>query len=505
MGDESGLSRLEVEHELFRRLLDLGLQEELEPFLKKALALLVEAVRARQGYLELYEDDPGDAPRWWIAHGFSEEEVVHVRELVSQGIIGAAIAEGRTVKTASARVDPRFLARPSVQRGQIDAVLCAPIGADLPRGVLYLQGREAPEPFSVDDQERVEMCARHFAPVVDRLVNQQQYRTSSDPTVESRRRLRAESVIGRSPALARLLKDVALVAPLDVCVLLTGASGTGKTQIARVIHESGPRAEMLFVELNCAALPETLLESELFGAMPGAHSTATRRMEGKVSAAEGGSLFLDEVSELSPTAQTKLLQLLQSKEYYPLGSAQVRRADVRIIAATNTELERRVAEGQFREDLFFRLRVMPLRVPTLRERPEDIPELVAAFLSQACERHGLPDLSLSCNALRALRCAEWPGNVRQLAHVVEVAAIRAAGEAASSVEHAHVFADAGAGLPPKENLTFQEATRHFQADLLRQSLEDTSWNVVETSRRLDLSRSHLYTLLRAFGIERRPK
>src|SRR6185436_1725612 len=168
-------------------------KDELGPFLEEALKLLVEAAQARCGYLEIYDEEAvGEAPRWWIAHGFSEEEVAGVRDLISQGIIAAAVASGETVITASARVDDRFRERPSVQRGQIDAVLCAPVGEGPPHGVLYLQGRAASGPFSAEDQARVELCARHLAPVADRLTAQQTQRHASDPTAEPRRRLRAD-------------------------------------------------------------------------------------------------------------------------------------------------------------------------------------------------------------------------------------------------------------------------------------------------------------------------
>src|SRR6185369_11883321 len=202
-------------------------------------------------------------------------------------------------------------------------------------------------------------------------------------------------------ALAAVLKQAALVAPLDVHVLLTGETGTGKSQLARVIHDNGPRAPRTYVELNCAAVPEALLESELFGALPGAHSTANRRVEGKVAAAEGGTLMLDEIGELSMSAQAKLLQLLQSKEYFPLGAARAERADVRVIAATNIDLKQAAAERRFREDLFFRLQVLPIRMPSLAERREDIAELAAYFCAVACERHHLRHLELSSSARRA--------------------------------------------------------------------------------------------------------
>jgi Nif-specific regulatory protein len=313
-------------------------------------------------------------------------------------------------------------------------------------------------------------------------------------------------VIGRSTALAAVLESVALVAPLDVSVLLTGDSGTGKSQLARVLHDNSPRAPHPFVALNCAALPEGLVESELFGALPGAHSTASRKVEGKVAAAERGTLFLDEVGDLSASAQAKVLQLLNGKEYYPLGATRPVRADVRLIAATNVDLERAVAEHRFREDLFYRLHVVPVRMPSLEERREDIPLLAAYFCADASRRHALPHRSLSPNVLRAVETAEWPGNARQLAHAIEAAVIRAAGEGATQIETAHVFPGStkpAAGAADGE--TFQEATRRFQGELLRQALEANGWNIVDTARRLDVARSHVYKLINAFGLERTRK
>jgi Nif-specific regulatory protein len=293
-------------------------------------------------------------------------------------------------------------------------------------------------------------------------------------------------------------------------VLLTGASGTGKTQLARLIHDNGPRAAGPFVELNCAAIPETLLESELFGAAAGAHSAATRKVDGKIAAAEGGTLFLDEVGELAPGAQAKLLQLLQSMEYFPLGSARAQKADVRLLAATNADLKAAVARREFREDLLYRLHVLPLRVPSLAERREDIPELTAYFCARAVEAHELPHLSISPGALRAVQEAEWPGNVRELAHAVTAAALRAGGAGLLQIEREHFFPASGgeavAGGPAsisEEGLTFQEATRRFQKKLLSEVIEAANWNVTETATRLDLTRAHVYNLIRAFGLERR--
>jgi Nif-specific regulatory protein len=389
-----------------------------------------------------------------------------------------------------------------VRRNRIEAVLCAPIGSDPPLGVLYLQERDEPGPFAEEDRLWAERFARHIAPFADRLLLRRRRRDEMDPTLPFRKALRAEAVIGCSAALAKVLQQVVLVSPLGVGVLLTGPSGTGKTQLARVIHDNGPRASGPFVELNCAALPEALMESELFGAARGAHSTAVQRVDGKVAAAEGGTLFLDEIGELPLAAQSKLLQLLQSKDYYPLGSSRPIRADVRVIAATNADLRSAVAARTFREDLLYRLEVLPIRVPSLAERREDIAGLARRFCARACEVHHLPQLGLSVGTVHACETAEWPGNVRQLAHAIEAAAIRAAGEGVLQIERKHVFPDTVEAEGVLDPLTFQDATRRFQEQLLRKMLDDTSWNITVTASRLDLARSHVYNLIRAFGIER---
>src|SRR5262249_16604371 len=241
-----------------------------------------------QGYLELDHGDDAGEPRWSIAHGFTPEELAGVRAVISRGIIAEALATGKTIVTPSALLDPRFGERESVRLAQIEAVLCAPIGDDPPRGVLYLQNRAGPRFFSEDDRACAETFAPHLAPLVARVPARQRERAGAGRVAPLRDRLRLDGVIGRSPALAAALHQAALVAPLDVHVLLTGESGTGKSQLARLIHDNGPRAEHPFVELNCAAIPESLVESELFGALPGAHSTANRRVERKVAAAEGG-------------------------------------------------------------------------------------------------------------------------------------------------------------------------------------------------------------------------
>ena len=501
MGSSDDLVGLTSERDFYRRLLDLGGESELAPLLEQALALIVEVTGASTAYLELYDDDPGGEPRFWRGHRCSAGDLQAIRASISRGIIAQALTEGRTVETASALDDPRFEDLGSVRRNAIQAVLCAPVGTSPPIGVVYLQGRNRPGSFGADDRARAELFARQLAPLAARLAAGRRRQDDLDHTRDVRTRFRAPEVVGRSRALARVLQDASLVAPLDVDVLITGPSGTGKSALAAAIVANSPRARGPFIAINCAAIPDTLIESELFGAERGAHSQANRKMTGKVAAADGGTLFLDEVGELSPGAQAKLLHLLQAREYHPLGSATAVRADVRILSATNADLRAKVAAKTFREDLYYRLHVLPIALPGLAERREDIPELVEYVCADVCRRHKLAPLVVARRTILACEEASWPGNVRQLAYAIEAAVIRARGEQAVSLLEHHVFP--GVARPdPGAAVTFQEATRRFQRRFLVEALERNDWNVAETARQLDLARSHVYNLISSFALER---
>ena len=286
--------RVRRERDLYLRLLELGARTELEPFLQDALSLIVDISGAQRGYIELRDDvHGGDEPGWSMGHGLSETELGEVRQQISRGIIAEALSTGQIIDTPSALLDPRFADRGSVRMKKIEAVLCVPIGDDPPRGVFYLQGRGEPGPFDAEDRALSVLFARHLAQLADNLLLRRRSDDAADLTRPYRETLNLDGIIGHSPALAAVLRELALVAPLDINVLLLGESGTGKSQIARAIHNNGPRARGPLIELNCAAIPETLVESELFGALPGSHATATREIPGKVSAAEGGTLLLD--------------------------------------------------------------------------------------------------------------------------------------------------------------------------------------------------------------------
>jgi Nif-specific regulatory protein len=498
------------ERNLYRQLLDLRRKDEVEPFLAEALALIVEVTGARRGYLELQGRGGKNAPRFWMARDCSDEDLAEIRSCLSGGVIAEAVAGGRTIVTASALTDPRFAERRSVRINRIEAVLCAPIGAGTPPlGVLYLQDHPSPAGFSEEDRLLAEDFADTVAVFADRLLIRRERRDETDPTLKYRTLLGAADIIGRSVVLAKLLASVSVAATHDMGVLLMGPSGAGKTRIARLIHDNSGRAKGPFVELNCATLTETLFESELFGHVRGAFTGADRDKNGLIRAATGGTLFLDEVAEIPLTSQAKLLKFLESKEYRALGHEGTRKADVRIVAATNVDLKAAVARNTFRTDLYYRLEVMPVVVPSLEERREDIPALVRHFCERTVDAFKLPFIEPSEGVLLAAEAAEWPGNIRQLSNAVQRAVVTAASEGVFRAERRHLFPDdvasnqqQGRGDAKDVAATFQDATRAFQSNLLRSTLKEMNWNVTETATRLDLTRAHVYNLIRAFGLAR---
>jgi Nif-specific regulatory protein len=491
------------ERDLYRRLLELAHETASQRFLEEALALLVEATGANQGYLELYDDpEHTENPRWWHAHGLSTEHIQGIRRTISRGIIADAVGSGRTIITPDALLDERWQGRASIRRGAVRAVVCAPIGDDPPRGVVYLTA-DPDHPFSEDERRCVELVTRHLAPLADRLVLHQGLADHRDATRTWRERLNLNGLIGRSAAMADVLREVAIAAPSSKTVLLTGETGTGKSQIARVIHDNGPRARRPFIEVNCNSLPHDLAEAELFGYQRGAFTGAVRDHVGLVGQAEGGTLFLDEIGDLPRAIQGKLLQVLHSKRFRPLSleRGEVPTADIRIIAGTNIDLDRAVIERTFRQDLLYRLSVITIRMPSLAERRDDIAELAATFCAETCRTEGHPARTLSGNAIRALETAEWPGNVRQLQNVVASGVLHAAEEGALQVERRHVFREPGrTRTDDAPVVTYQEATRQFQKEFLERTLAGCEGNVSEAARRMDVSRTYLHALLKGFGI-----
>jgi nitrogen regulation protein NR(I) len=326
-----------------------------------------------------------------------------------------------------------------------------------------------------------------------------------------------EAIVGRSPAMQDLYKAIGRVAPTDATVLIRGESGTGKELVARAVYQHSPRAGKPFLVINCVAIPETLLESELFGYEKGAFTGATGRRVGKIEQANRGTIFLDEIGDMPLPIQAKILRLLQEHNVERLGGRQVIPVDVRILAATNRDLEEAVARGQFREDLYYRLKVVTLSLPPLRERPDDVPLLVRYFLSRHAREMGQADPGVSAEAMARLVAQSWPGNIRELSNTLKKALIFNRGAPLGPDEVQKAAAESGRALPDgsldavlaglvrreldggRDGL-FEELTDHFGRIVIREALSATGGNRTQAARLLGLSRPTLIAKIEKYGL-----
>jgi len=314
-------------------------------------------------------------------------------------------------------------------------------------------------------------------------------------------------LIGTSGAMHAVRDAMSLAAPVKASVLITGESGSGKELVARAIHRNSPRAHKAFVRVNCAAIPDELIESELFGHEKGSFTGASRDQLGKFTQADGGTIFLDEVGDMSLKTQSKVLRALQDGEIEPVGAAKSFVVDVRVIAATNKRLEDEIAAGRFREDLFFRLNVVPIQLPPLRERRDDIPDLIAEFAASFSSDNGLKAKSFAPDAVDALKRLPWRGNVRELRNVVERLLIMTprAVIRASDIPPGLGLAPAGdSTTAPALALTgtLQEFKDATERAFILAKLEEHDWNVAATAKAIDTPRSNLYKKLDTYGIRR---
>ena len=308
-------------------------------------------------------------------------------------------------------------------------------------------------------------------------------------------------ILGNSAAIAEIMSVVSRVAPTDARVLITGENGTGKELVARAVHTASKRADKPFVEVNCAAIPAELIESELFGHEKGSFTGATAQRIGKFEQADGGTLFLDEIGDMSLQAQAKVLRALEEQTVERVGGNKLIKVDVRVLAATNKDLAAEIKKGMFRNDLYHRLNVIPLHVAPLRERRDDIPLLVRAFIEEVCERNGMARKTISEEGARLLSLREWPGNVRELRNAVERLVILSPGsEIDVSILDSQTSAPSEVGELLATHMTFQDFKDRAEAAFIKRQLELHRWNVSKTAEALDIQRSHLYTKMKRYGL-----
>ncbi len=318
------------------------------------------------------------------------------------------------------------------------------------------------------------------------------------------RRLRAESlraheILGVCPAMTQLKEQISVAAPTNGWVLITGENGTGKEMVAKQVHVQSLRAEHPFVAVNCAAIPEELIESELFGHEKGAFTGAISQKQGRFELADGGTIFLDEIADMSLRTQAKILRILQEHKFERVGGTETIEVDVRVIAATNKSLEKEIQEGNFREDLYYRLAVIPFQVPSLRERREDIPILAKAFAAEFCADSGTKPKAINPRAMKQLQAYGWPGNVRELRNLMERLVLMSPG---AKIRVEDLPEELRSGAPRDQpGQSLDEARKGFEREFLTARLSENGWNISRTAESIGLARESLSRKLRAFGIK----
>jgi Nif-specific regulatory protein len=461
-------------------------------------------------------DDERDELYFKVAddtRGGPEQRLREVRFPAKQGIAGWVIQKGQSLTVPDVDRDPRHYRGVDAHTGmKTRSLICVPLRSkERIIGVLEAINKRQGV-FTTEDVRLLEAFANQLALALENARLIQELRAARELLSEENRYLREamaqtmqfETLVGEGPKMQEVYRLVELVLNTPATVLLTGESGTGKELIARVIHYQGPQAKGPFIAVNCAAIPETLLEAELFGYERGAFTGAMQRKPGRFELATGGTLFLDEIADMSPVLQAKLLRVLQEREFERVGGTETIKTDARIVAATNQHLEQLMVEGRFRTDLYYRLNVYPISLPPLRERQEDLGPLTMFFLKRYSQELKKEVLGISKEAMGLLERYTWPGNVRELENVIERAVILCRGtivtpqELPSLREHLRTPVLGGDALRlPPGGIVLRELEKEF----IRQALEQTHQNKSRAAEKLGLSRTQLRTRMRQYGLE----
>jgi Nif-specific regulatory protein len=428
---KSESSRLEDERRTFRTLYELSeiiySERDVNALLEEVVDSIIEITSCERCFFKIF--DEGRNVKLSMAKDSDKKEIDEESENINEKVVEAAAEASNAIcitQLLTAEVDEEK------ESSSFDTVsiLCVPLKSqDKVLGILYLDDAKSDSYFSPDDASLLSSLGERVGLALENNFLFTELKESQEKLLQDLRgRFNFDEILGNSPQMVEVLKTVADVADTDATVLIEGDSGTGKELLARAIHFNSSRSKKPFVPINCAAIPETLLESELFGYEKGAFTGAEQRKQGKFEKANGGTIFLDEIGEMSPLLQVKILRFLQSRQFEPLGSNRVKKSDVRIIAATNKDLQQLVKDENFREDLFYRINVINIKLPPLRERKLDIAPLAESFAIKFGKKNGKKIKGVDPEALNILSRYSFPGNIRELENIIERSAILAQNE-----------------------------------------------------------------------------
>lgn len=477
---------------------------ELDPLLENLVDLAIQHLHAERGVIFL-KDPKGDLYPT-AARSLYPDELVDVQK-VALSVVQQAVVEKDGITSDNAQADPRFTSESAVHFN-ILSLMCMPLlHGDSVLGVFYLDHGGRPGAFSERDHSFMKAFSSLASTAISTAQEREVYRMEN---TYLRHKVSADQafpeIISNSPKMISILETVELVAASNVAVLIAGESGTGKELIAQAIHFKSGRRDKKFITQNCAALPETLLESELFGYKKGAYTGATHDKPGLFEVADGGTLLLDEIGDLSLSSQAKILRALQEGEIRRIGDSKSRRVDVRIISATNKELQEQIQKGLFREDLFYRLNVVTVKLPPLRERKEDIPLLARHFLSLFAGRMGRRSLGFDKEALDFLKVYNWPGNVRQLKNEMErLAIVLGDGEIVIPAQLSEVIQQAAVLSGSNHGARMKDSLDTIQRKMVLEALQKYSWNKTRAAEDLGITRRGLIKMIERYELDRRKR
>jgi Nif-specific regulatory protein len=484
---------------MFKALLEITQEinsiRKLDDLLRRVMDIAMEALGADRGFIILREEEDAGGFTVPVARNLSRQDLDEVTGF-SSTVVQQVLQKGEAVLSYDAQQDDRFRGADSVVIQRIRSIAAVPLRLrERIIGAIYVDHMGRHGRFDQSSLEFLKAFANQAAIAIE---NARLFSMLREENAELRQQLEDKyqfgELIGRSAAMKRVFDLLRKILNTDATVLIEGESGTGKELVARALHYNGPRKKGPFVAVFCGALSESLLESELFGHRRGAFTGAREDKKGLLEAADGGTVFLDEISEVSPSIQTKLLRFLQEGEIKRVGDTEIRKVDVRVIAATNKVLREEVNAGRFREDLFYRLNVIHITLPPLRERVGDVPLLAEYFLKKYCKRLGKSLKGISPQAMKILEGYHWPGNVRELENTIERAVIMAAGD---RIEPEDLQLEQGTPVV-ESGMTLREMERK----LVLKTLEDTGGNISRAAEILGVSRRWLHYRLKEWNYGR---